>query len=145
MSAAASQYANQYVNQSVNQAAMQAGYPNGQAYAPTQQFPPQQRIASFSPPAQRQQGYRQAGQQAYSNYANANRIATAGSFYSMPQQAMQPQAVYPAQTYPLTAAPSPLMAAPHGMGEAQQQFGTAGQMPPYPDASGTRLKTLINR
>ncbi len=141
MSAATSQYANQYVNQSVNQAAVQAGYPQAQAYSPAQQFAQQQRIASFAPPASRQQGYPQAGQQAYSGYANTNKIATAGSFYSMPQQGMQPHAVYPA--YPVQ--PYPLMAAPHGMGEAQQQFGTAGQMPLNQDASGSRLKTVINR
>lgn len=142
MSAATSQYANQYVNQSVNQAAMQAGYPQAQAYPPAQQFPPQQPIASFAPSASRQQGYPQANQQVYSGYANTNKIATAGSFYSMPQQGMQPPTVYPAYpAYPVQ--PYPLMAAPKGLGEAQQQFGTAGQMPP--DASGARVKTLINR
>lgn len=150
MSAATSQYANQYVNQSVNQAAMQSGYPQSQAYPSAQQFPQQQRIASYAPPASRQQAYPPANQQAYSNSPyggaypnssytnNANRIAAAGSFQSMPQQGMQPQAIYPAVPYPL-------MAAPAGMGVAQQQFGTAGQMPLNQDASGSRLKTVINR
>lgn len=141
MSAATAKYANQYVGQSVNQASMHAGYPGAQA------FPSAQR---FAQPQHRQQVYPQAGpqanQQAYSPYAtypayptaNNRQIATAGSFYAMPQQGYQSPPVYASQ-------PAPLMASPHGMGEAQQQFGTAGQMVPYHDGNSTRLKTLINR
>ncbi|MBA3992567.1 MAG: hypothetical protein C0469_03500 [Cyanobacteria bacterium DS2.3.42] len=137
MSAATAKYANQYVSQSVNQASMQAGYPSAQAYPPAQQFAQTQH---------RQQGYPQASQQSYSAspyataYPNSNnrQIATAGSFYSMPQQGMQMQPVYALQ-------PAPLMASPHGMGEAQQQFGTAGQIVPYHDGNSPRLKTVINR
>ncbi len=141
MSAATSQYANQYVNQSVNQAAMHAGFPQAQAYPSAPQFSQQQRLASYSAPAPRHHVYSPTSQQSYSasHYAGSypNSIATAGSFYAMPQQAMQAQTAYPLQP--------PLMEAPHGMGQAQQQFGTAAQMFAAPDGNSTRLKTVINR
>ncbi len=134
MSSAANGFANQFVNQAVSQASQQSGYP---ALSPGQ-FPQQQRISSYAipPSAQRQQGYPTA---AYSPYANRypNTIATAGSYNAMPQQGMQAQTVYP-------MAPPPLMAVPHGMGEVQQQFGSASPMMMQGTGS-TRLRTVINR
>lgn len=110
MSAATSRYANQFVNQSVNQAQMQAGFPQ----APHQGYPAPSYAGSYP-----------------------NTIATAGSYYAMPQQQMVGQPIYP-------VAPQPLLTAPHGMGEAQQQFGTAAQMP-YQSGIPARQRTMINR
>jgi hypothetical protein len=55
----------------------------------------------------------------------------------MPQQQMVGQPIYP-------VAPQPLLTVPHGMGEAQQQFGTAAPMP-YQGGIPARQRTMINR
>ncbi|HIA50871.1 MAG TPA: hypothetical protein EYN91_02115 [Candidatus Melainabacteria bacterium] len=127
MSAATSQYANQFVNQSVNQAQMHAGFPQAQV----------QRQTSYSTGNQYSAGnqYQAYGQSPYAG-SYPNTIATAGSYYAMPQQAAG-QPMYPVA--------QPLLAAPHGMGEAQQQFGSAMPMTPYQNAAPTRLKMMINR